>query len=425
MRYATAAMLLLSRPPPRPRLARGATLAAPDEGLAFRVRDAILDSEEKPFLVWSEKGPTPLKANLDLLTYRAKVLDRRGDMDGAKDTLEYCCRIDPNDGRAWLHRARLAERAGRLDESQELLQEGLRWEPSSCYLLQAHGALQQRRGRSDEALELYCAAARSNPRHAPSWVSLGLLLEQRRQPDAAAVCFQLASGVAPRSYFVWQVLGEWRKRRGELGSAREAYRRSLQFNKRNAATFHAWGVLEWRCGHHELATQLFRKGLEVSPRNRYLLQTWACMEARVGQSDEAAMRFARAGKRSKRMAGGDGATWQARAMQHKAEGRLSRARDAFSRGVAVDPRHVPLYHAWAQLECDHYNTSAARALYQRGVWASRNERETTSLWSAWALLEERAGEVDQVSWLGSGRNPMRAPQVRAPQVRAPQMRAPE
>lgn len=365
------------------------------ERLAVRVRDAILDDEEKPYIIWSEYDQKPLRINLDLLNHRAKLLERRGDIDGALETLVYCCTIDPQDGRAWLARSRIRERAGVPEEAQELLEEGLRWESTNAYLLQALGALQERRGFSDEALEFYTAAVRAAPPHAPAWVAAGLLLEKRKQHDAAATCFLTASRVAPRSYFVWQVIGEWRKRRGELGSAREAYHRSLQLNKGNAPTFHAWGVLEWRCGHHELATQLFRKGLEASPKNRYILQSWACMEARAGRSEEAQRLFAKATKRTgRRGVRPDGATWQAKALACLAEGKISEARASFERGVADDPTHVPLYHAWGQLELDQYNVSAARDIYQRGVWASRKEVETTSLWTAWALLEERAGDGD-------------------------------
>ena len=380
-----------TRTPPRARTPRLS------DDLAVRVLNTLLDDEEKPFVIWSETGPKPLKINLDLLNHRARVLERRGDTEAALETFEYCCSIDPNDGRAWLARARIRERAGVPEEAQRLLVEALEWEPENAYLLQAYGALQERRGKSDEALELYTAAVRASPKHAPAWVACGLLLEKRRKPEAAATCFLTASSVAPRSYFVWQVLGEWRKRRGELGSAREAYRRSLQLNQKNAATFHAWGVLEWRCGHHELATQLFRKGLEASPANRYILQSWACMEARSGRSEEAQKLFANATKRRgprRTKNRPDGATWQARALQCLKEGKVREARACLERGVAIEPMHVPLYHAWGQLELEQNNVTAARDIYQRGVWASRNERETTSLWTAWALLEERAGDAE-------------------------------
>ena len=364
------------------------------DSLAFRVRDALIEEDERPFLKLSGNEPRPLKVNLDLLNYRARRLEQKGDVHRASETLEWCTKLDPNDGRAWIARARLRERAGAFDEALELLSEGLRWEPESAYLLQATGAVHERAGSTDEALEAYSAAVRANPRHAPAWVACGLLLERQRQYDAAAQCLRLAGRVAPASYFVWQVIGEWHKRRGELGSAREAYRRSLQLNSRNAATYHAWGVLEWRCAHHSLAAILFQKGLEASPHNRYILQSWGCMEARTGNLTGAEAIFARARRRRSRP---DGATWQARALQLAAQGQLDEAREAFERGVALEPTHTPLYHAWGQVELEVANVSGARDVYQRGVWASRgrDERGSCSIWTAWALLEERAGRAGQ------------------------------
>ena len=388
------------RPIRRPLVRRVTAPRLSDDALSVRVLGALLDAEEKPYLLWRE-DMRPLSINLDLLNHRAKMLERRRDRRGASQTLERCCEIDPMDGRAWLAKARICERDGRPKEAAELLKQGLRYDTENAYLLQAYGALQARRGRSDEALELYTAAVKASPRHAPAWVACGLLLEKRRQHDAAAACFMMAQRVAPRSYYAWQVIGEWHKRRGELGSAREAYHRSLQLNMGNAASYHAWGVLEWRCGHHELASQLFKKGLAASPKNRYILQSWAVMEARAGKSLEAQRLFAQATDSSggKQGRGGkprgmrpDGATWQAKALQCRAEGKFLQARRNFERGIAVDRTHIPLYHAWGQLELEQSNVTGAREIYQRGVWASRNEVETISLWTAWAMLEERAGD---------------------------------
>ena len=87
------------------------------------------------------------------------------------------------------------------------------------------------------------------------------------------------------------------------------------------------------------------KGLEANPRSRYIIQSWACMAARSGHSEEASKLFMQATRKGARP---DGATWQARALQHAREGRVGAAREAFEAGVALDPGHVPLYHAWGQ-----------------------------------------------------------------------------
>ena len=165
------------------------SMTTPDDALAFRVRDALLDEEEKPYLIWSESGPKPLKLNLDLLNHRARVLERRRDIDGALAALEWCSVLDPNDGRSWIARARICERSGKKDEAQALLQKGLEWEPKSPYLLQAYGAFQERCGRSDEAIELYTAAVRAKPSHAPAWVACGLLQMKPPQNTGQKVYF--------------------------------------------------------------------------------------------------------------------------------------------------------------------------------------------------------------------------------------------
>ena len=248
----------------------------------------------------------------------------------------------------------------------------------------------------------------------------------------------MAKSVAPRSYYVWQVVGEWHKRRGELSSAREAYRRSLSHNPRNAATFHAWGVLEWRCSHQELATQLFRKGLEVSPFNRYILQSWACMEARSGRSEEAQRLFAELPRRRRRRGPKRPTARRGKPRRCTPRPRATsrEARRCIEEGVRVDPRHVPLYHAWGHWEhgreqraqrvtsisaaCGRAATIATRSRCGRRGRCSRSGRGTTSRCAptcarhsaaisgpstcdfVWGSLEARAGAIDTARQLFEG-----------------------
>ena len=81
-------------------------------------------------------------------------------------------------------------------------------------------------------------------------------------------------------------------------------------------------------------------------------------------------------------------------MQHSAEGRVRAARRAFAKGVDAEPSHTALYHAWGVMEFELGNVTAARELFQRGVWSKASTaEESVALWSTWALLEERAGDV--------------------------------
>ena len=354
---AWSALVLLHGSPAPPRAPVVALKAGgfPAEALAARVRDALIEEEERPYQVWKEEE-RPLKINLDLLTYRARKLAQRGDRRGAVATYKRCIQLDPLDGRSWLGLSQLRVKQNRLTDAEELLLQGIKSCPSNAYLLQGYGRLQEKQGKQDEALALYQRAVRAQPQHEAAWVALGLLLGKRKKAAAAGQCLRLACVVAPKSYYAWQVVGLWYKQQGELSAAREAFRTSLQLNSRNAATFHAWGVLEWRCGHVEIARELFRKGLQAQPRNSYLLQSWACMEARGGNSARATQLF----EAAERQGCADGASWQARAMQQAAEGAVDEARRCFAKGIAAEPTHVPLFHAWATMEADLSNVTAAR-----------------------------------------------------------------
>eukprot|EP00967_Tisochrysis_lutea_P131001 scaffold227240_cov32-Tisochrysis_lutea.AAC.2 len=46
----------------------------------------------------------------------------------------------------------------------------------------------------------------------------------------------------------------------------------------------------------------------------------------------------------------DGALWQARGMHFKAQGAIDQARRAFAQGVALEPTHTAIYHAWGTME---------------------------------------------------------------------------
>ena len=76
----------------QPKIRLLATTAGGDE-LAFRVRDAILDEEERPYVLWSEDGPKPLKINLDLLNWRARELERRRDVNHAATIVFFAARL--------------------------------------------------------------------------------------------------------------------------------------------------------------------------------------------------------------------------------------------------------------------------------------------------------------------------------------------
>ncbi len=45
------------------------------------------------------------------------------------------------------------------------------------------------------------------------------------------------------------------------------------------------------------------------------------------------------------------------------------------------------------MEMELGNVTAARAIFQRGVWERPSHPRTVELWTTWALLEERCGDT--------------------------------
>ena len=89
-----------------------------NDALSYRVREALLDAEEQPYTVWSEGSPRPLKVNLDLLTWRARLLSRENRLAESQQTYKRCIELDPLDGRAFLGLSRLQVCEWAIQEQQ-------------------------------------------------------------------------------------------------------------------------------------------------------------------------------------------------------------------------------------------------------------------------------------------------------------------
>ena len=64
------------------------------------------------------------------------------------------------------------------------------------------------------------------------------------------------------------------------------------------------------------------------------------------------------------------------------------------RGTEIDKRHAALWQAWGVLETRHGTPSAARDVFQQGIWACAQSsggqsggRRCARLWQAWGVLE--------------------------------------
>ena len=86
-------------------------------------------------------------------------------------------------------------------------------------------------------------------------------------------------------------------------------------------------------------------------------------------------------------------------MEEKA-GDVNRARELFEKGVEADPKHAPVWQAWALMEEKAGDVNRARELFEKGVEADPKSAPT---WQAWARLETQCDNIGDLDKEFTGR----------------------
>ena len=76
----------------------------------------------------------------------------------------------------------------------------------------------------------------------------------------------------------------------------------------------------------------------------------------------------------------------------KYQGRIAEARRLFQQASQADPKHAPIWQAWALLEKEQGRIDEARRLFHQ---ASQADPKNAPVWQAWALLEKEQGNIDE------------------------------
>lgn len=74
------------------------------------------------------------------------------------------------------------------------------------------------------------------------------------------------------------------------------------------------------------------------------------------------------------------------------EGDSEKARQLFKKGTSADPKHAPVWQAWALMEAREGKVEKARQLFEKGTSA---DPKNAHLWQAWALMEAREGDAER------------------------------
>ena len=97
----------------------------------------------------------------------------------------------------------------------------------------------------------------------------------------------------------------------------------------------------------------------------------------------------------------------------KYQGRIAEARRLFQQASQADPKHAPVWQAWALLEKEQGDIAEARRLFQQ---ASQADPKNAPTWQAWALLEKEQGNIAEARRLfqqASQADPKNVPTLQA------------
>lgn len=151
-----------------------------------------------------------------------------------------------------------------------------------------------------------------------------------------------------------------------------------------AKAFNEWAALERDVGNLTGALAVLERARALFPRDSSLLQTLGTVERMRGQR-----KAARAAFQDACAIDGKVAAYVAWALLEAEEGNLTRARELFAMGAAVDPSHGPLYNAHARVEFSHGNVDTARTILLKAI----KRKPMSDLWHGLGRLEESRGDL--------------------------------
>eukprot|EP00884_Botryococcus_braunii_P022420 jgi/Botrbrau1/8862/Bobra.50_2s0019.1 len=350
------------------------------------------------------RRPKPLKINLDLLLYRARmarqesyrvksVAEKINLQKQSEAALRKCLELDPTDARTYVSLGKLLLNQRRYEEARKIYEDGCAATGGvSEYIWQAWAVLEMRQGNTSRARQLFDAATAANDQHAAAWHGWGLL--EKREGDVVRARDIWMKGViktrsTPNPY-LYQSLALLAGEMGYVEEARKWFREgtSTVLGAASHALWHAWAMLEANQGEEKAVRYLFARGLEANPRSRYIFLSWALWEDKQGQKEVAKDLLMRGATLNRR----DPAILQAWALLEEESGNLPKARRLLERASTLDPHHVPVWQAWGSAGAQGRATwIEPGSFFQQGVWAQPGSKDVTYVWQAWGVLEAEAG----------------------------------
>ncbi|KAM5568762.1 hypothetical protein ABKV19_016339 [Rosa sericea] len=356
-----------------------------DVGLAkFAKKLAIFEPEDGA--AGLDPKEKPLKVNLDLALYRAKILTRNYRYAEAQQLLEKCIYYWPEDGRAYVALGKALSKQSKTAEARAVYEKGCQaTQGENPYIWQCWAVLEDKMGNTRRARELFDAATVADKKHIAAWHGWGVL--ELKQGNISKARHLLAKGLkfCGGNEYIYQTLARLEAKASRYEQARYLFRQATKCNPKSCASWLAWAQMEMQQENNRAARQLF----EASPKNRFAWHVWGLFEAKMGNVEKGRKLL----KIGHALNPRDPVLLQSLALLEYEYSTANLARQLFRRASELDPRHQPVWTAWGWMEWKEGNIATARKLYQKALSINSTSETAARCLQAWGVLEQRIGNL--------------------------------
>ncbi|KAL3338776.1 hypothetical protein AABB24_027748 [Solanum stoloniferum] len=344
----------------------------------------------EPSRLESDSGEKPLKVNLDLALYKAKILARKFQYADAEKILQQCIDVWPEDGRSYVALGKILSKQSKLNEARTVYEKGCQaTQGENPYIWQCWAILENRMGNLRRARELFDAATVADKKHIAAWHGWAVL--ELKQGNIKKARNLLGKGLkfCGGNEYVYQTLALLEAKAKRYERARYLFKQATRCNRKSCASWLAWAQLEAQLENNRTARQLFEKAVQASPKNRFAWHVWGVFEANLGNIDQGRKLLTIGHMVNPR----DPVLLQSLGLIEYKNSSANLARVLFRRASQLDPRHQPVWIAWGWMEWKERNISSARELYQKALSINSTTESAARCLQAWGVLEQRAGNL--------------------------------
>ncbi len=366
-----------------------------------------------------------------------RTLARHGNPETARKAFDEGSRACPDSVHILQGWAVMEKSQGLLEDAKKLFEKAMDMDPNNAYICHAWGLMELRDDppNLDMARGLFRRAFMAKPQaqlctalagleagqgrleEARAWFRKGLSLCKEKTPirlawaemessssvtggyTKAKTLLEKALKEDPMNGRVYIARAKLQLLQGEIANARRTLKAAANLPEKLPQVFNMWATLEQKEGKLEEAGDIVMRGRESlrTGERQSLLQTQGMIAEKLGKFDEAcdlyqqsiAIRPTAPAYVAWALLEGKIAASATSGTCRNTSKPNAKARDLFEKGLRIDPRHGPLYHAYGTMEERIGNIHAARTVFKRGISARCSDM--ASVWHGLGILELRQG----------------------------------